>query len=77
MLDASTTLLQQPFDHPFPMRICALPKVIMTLMLLDTSMHVSHAIFQTIHKPASTVTPQRGGTTNCYVSWPQNWGREA
>ena len=20
-----------------------------------------------------TVTPKRGGTTNCYVSWPQNW----
>jgi len=62
---------------PFKCAFALLSKVIMALMLLDTSMHVSHAIFQTIHKQASTVTPQRGGTTNCYVSWPQNWGHEA
>ena len=65
------------FITPFKGAFALLSRAIMILMLLDASMHISHSIFQTIHKQASTVTPQRGGTTNCYVSWPQNWGHES
>ena len=36
-------------------------------------MHFPRLILQNVYKQASTVTPKRGGTTNCYVSWPQNW----
>ena len=65
------------FITPFKCMFALLSKVIMILTLLDASMHIGHSIFQTIHKQASTVTPQRSGTTNCYVSWPQNWGHES
>ncbi len=36
-------------------------------------MHFPRLIVYTVYKQTSTVTPKRGGTTNCYVSWPQNW----